>query len=122
MRLCLIRFNHTANQNNPFDSHSIAFNEKRYVLSDVYQGFYSLPIYLFSKLLYSMPQTILTGLAYALPACSMAGLQQHSNPNSLPFYLLLMLAHYMALRSIEIFQSLIDGYDSSHRYDGFTRR
>ncbi|KAH7646586.1 abc transporter sub-family g-like protein [Dermatophagoides farinae] len=76
-----------------------AYTEKLYIISEVHQGFYSLPAYLLAKLLYSTPQTILIGLAYALPACSMAGLQLHSNPNSLPFYLLLMLSYFIALRS-----------------------
>lgn len=50
-------------------------------------------------MLYSAPQSILIGLAYALPACSMAGLQLHVGANSLPLYLLLMLAYYFALRT-----------------------
>ncbi|OTF82901.1 ABC transporter sub-family G-like protein [Euroglyphus maynei] len=76
-----------------------AYREKLYIISEVDQRFYSLPAYLLAKLLYSAPQTILIGLAYALPACSMAGLQLHSNPNSLPLYLLLMLSYFIALRS-----------------------
>lgn len=56
-------------------------------------------MYLVAKLLYSAPQSILIGLAYALPACSMAGLQHHTGPNSLPYYLLLMLVYYISLRS-----------------------
>lgn len=67
---------------------------------EVRQGFYSLPVYVFAKMLYSLPQAMLTGLAYALPACSMAGLQHHTGHNSLPYYLLIMLAYYLSLRSL----------------------
>ena len=81
---------------------NIAYTEKLYIISEINQRFYSLPAYLLAKLLYSAPQTILIGLAYALPACSMAGLQLHSNPNSLPLYLLLMLSYFIALRSFII--------------------
>lgn len=79
----------------PFPVH----REKQHILSEIDQGFYCLPAYLLAKLLYSAPQSILIGLAYALPACSMAGLQQHTGTHSLPYYLMLMLAYYLTLRS-----------------------
>ena len=87
-----------------------AFHEKLYIECEVEQGFYSLPAYLLAKLLYSVPQSILLGLAYSLPACSMAGLQQHhhqhqtgsSPPNSLTYYLAIMLSYYIAMRTFAL--------------------
>jgi len=76
----------------------LAYKEKCFIESEIEQRFYSLPSYLFAKILYSAPATILLGLAYSLPACSMAGLHLHLSPNSLSLYLLLMIGYYFALR------------------------